>query len=54
MHQTYFIKGDEVGYISEEDNQHYGFFLPVFCSDSEEELIEMCDELNKDKHENNH
>lgn len=38
--------------ISEEDTQDYGFFLPVFCSDSEEELIEMRDKLNKDKHEN--
>ena len=44
---TYFIKGDEVGYISSEDTQDYGFFIPVFCSSSEDELIEKCAELNK-------
>lgn len=44
---TYFIEGDEVGYISTEDTQNYGFFMPVFCSSSEAELIEMCDELNE-------
>ena len=44
---TYFIKGDEVGYISSEDTQDYGFFIPVFWSSSEDELIEKCAELNK-------
>lgn len=49
----YFIKHDEVGYISTEDTPNYGFFMPVFCSDSEEELIEMCNELNQEfKNEN--
>lgn len=43
----YFIKGDEVGYISTEDTQDYGFFIPVFWSSSEGELIERCNELNE-------
>ena len=49
---TYFIKGDEVGYISSEDTQDYGFFIPVFWSPSGDELIEKCTELNKLRFDN--
>lgn len=49
---TYFIEGDEVGYISSEDTQNYGFFMPVYSSSSEDELIEMCAELNESGDDN--